>query len=170
MLLTALTILHVVLSLIGIGSGFVVVYGLIDSKRLTGVTKLFLTTTAATSVTGFLFPIHNFTPALALGVLSLIVLALAFTALYRRKLAGGWRRTYVICLVIALYFNFFVLIVQSFLKISVLHELAPTQSELPFRISQLAALLLFVGLGVRASIKFRPEEPLRMAEASGGAR
>jgi hypothetical protein len=163
MLLTAFTISHVVLSLIGIGSGFVVVYGLIDSKRLNGATKLFLATTAATSLTGFLFPIQHFTPALVLGVLSLIVLTLAFTAFYRRNLAGGWRRTYVICSVIALYFNFFVLIVQSFLKIPALHDLAPTQSEPPFQISQLIALLLFVGLGVRASMKFCPDEPLRMA-------
>src|SRR6266702_4496706 len=94
--LTVLTLVHVVLSLIGIGSGLVVVFGLITRKQLKGWTALFLTTTIATSVTGFLFPVHKFLPSHAVGILSLIVLALAVFAFYKRRLAGAWRRIYVI--------------------------------------------------------------------------
>jgi len=162
MLLSAFTIFHVALSLIGIASGFVVLYGLLQARQFAGWTKLFLTTTIATSVTGFFFPFRGFTPADGVGIVSLIVLGLAVLALYRFNLAGGWRRTYVITSVIALYLNFFVLIVQSFQKIPALNALAPTQSEPPFQITQLLALLAFIGLGIRAAIKFRAE-PLRWA-------
>ncbi|MBZ5632148.1 MAG: hypothetical protein LAO55_03390 [Acidobacteriia bacterium] len=162
MLLSALTIFHVALSLVGIGSGVVVLYGLLQAKQSSGWTKTFLTTTVATSVTGFFFPFHGFTPAEGVGIVSLIVLATAILALYRFALAGAWRRTYVITSVIALYLNFFVLIVQSFQKIPALRALAPTQSEPPFQITQLVALLAFVALGIRAAMKFRAE-PLRRA-------
>jgi len=165
MLLSAFTAFHVALSLIGIASGFVVLYGLLQAKQSAGWTKLFLTTTIATSVTGFFFPFHGFTPADGVGIVSLIVLALAVLALYRFGLAGGWRRTYVITCVIALYLNFFVLIVQSFQKIPALNALAPTQSEPPFQITQLVALLAFIALGIRATMKFRAE-PLRRAASA----
>ena len=165
MLLSAFTVFHVALSLIGIASGFVVLYGLLQAKQSAGWTKLFLTTTIATSVTGFFFPFHGFTPADGVGIVSLIVLALAVLALYRFGLAGGWRRTYVITCVIALYLNFFVLIVQSFQKIPALNALAPTQSEAPFQITQLVALLAFIALGIRATMKFRAE-PLRRAASA----
>jgi len=165
MLLSAFTVFHVALSLIGIASGFVVLYGLLQAKQSAGWTKLFLTTTIATSVTGFFFPFHGFTPADGVGIVSLIVLALAVLALYRFGLAGGWRRTYVITSVIALYLNFFVLIVQSFQKIPALNALAPTQSEAPFQITQLVALLAFIALGIRAAMKFRAE-PLRRAASA----
>src|SRR5579864_4186566 len=105
MILTAFTFFHVALSLVGIVSGFVVVFGLLVSKRLDGWTALFLTTTVATSITGFLFPVHHFMPSHALGILSLIALGTAMLALYRHQLAGGWRRTYVITATLALYFN-----------------------------------------------------------------
>jgi hypothetical protein len=162
MILSAFTIFHVILSLVGIVSGFVVVFGLLGSKRLDGWTPLFLTTTAATSLTGFLFPIHGFTPALGLGILSLIVLAIASLALYRFRLAGGWSRTYTITAVIALYFNVFVLVVQLFMKVPALKAIAPTQSEPPFQMAQLAVLLIFAILGVRAAMKFHGGPP-RMA-------
>ena len=165
MLLSAFTVFHVALSLIGIASGFVVLYGLLQAKQSAGWTKLFLTTTIATSVTGFFFPFHGFTPADGVGIVSLIVLALAVLALYRFGLAGGWRRTYVITCVIALYLNFFVLIVQSFQKIPALNALAPTQSEPPFQITQLVALLAFIALGIRAAMKFRAELLRRAASA-----
>src|SRR5713226_279196 len=126
--MTTLTFVHVVLSLIGIFSGIVVAYGLLTGKRLDGWTAVFLATTVATSVTGFLFPFHRFTPAHGLGILSMIVLAIAILARYRFRLAGGWRRTYVVSAAIALYFNVFVLIVQMFQKVPVLKALAPTQS------------------------------------------
>ena len=151
---------HVALSLIGIVSGFVVVFGMIGSKTCPGWTKVFLWTTLATSVTGFFFPIHGITPALATGIISVVVLAFTFYALYGKKLFGGWRTVYVVTAVIAQYLNFFVLIVQSFLKIPALHALAPTQKEPPFAIAQGLGLLLFIVLGVLAAKRFRPVAPL----------
>ena len=152
MLLTAFTVFHVVLSLIGIGSGVVVIYGLIKAKTLAGWTKLFLATTAATSITGLFFPFNGFTPALALGVLSLIILLIASLALYRHRLHGAWRRTYAITAVIAVYFNVFVFVVQLFRRVPLLNALAPTQSEPPFQIAQFAVLLLFAAIGIRAAM------------------
>ena len=159
MILDALTLFHVVLSLVGIASGFVVVYGLIGSRRLDGWTALFLWTTVATSVTGFLFPVDHFLPSHAVGIVSLIVLAIAILARYRFRLAAGWRLTYVIAAVIALYLNVFVLIVQLFRKVPSLKAIAPTQSEPPFQVSQLIALLVFAVLATRAAMKFRGEPP-----------
>jgi hypothetical protein len=127
--LTIFTLIHVVISLVAIGSGFVVLFGLIAGKRLDGWTAFFLATTVATSVTGFGFPIHGFTPGIGIGIISLLVLAVAIFARYARRLTGIWRRGYVVTAVIALYLNFFVLIVQSFQKVPVLKMLAPTQSE-----------------------------------------
>jgi hypothetical protein len=157
MLLGAFTLFHVALSLIGIGTGFVVVYGLLASQRYDGWTRLFLATTVATSLTGFLFPAHKFLPSHGVGIVSLIVLAIAIFARYRFALAGGWRRTYAIATVIALYLNVFVLVVQLFEKVPALKALAPTQSEKPFQLVQLAALVFFIWLGVRAAMKFRAE-------------
>ncbi len=157
--MTTFTLFHVVLSLIGIGSGFIVLFGLLTSKRLDRWTALFLTTTVATSVTGFLFPFHRFLPSHAVGILSLIVLALAIIARYRYRLAGGWCKTYVITALIALYFNVFVLIAQLFQKAPALKALAPTQSEPPFLITQLVVLVLFVVLVIRAAVRFR-NQPL----------
>ena len=160
--LTPFTMVHVVISLLAIGSGFVVLFGLISGKRLDRWTAFFLATTVATSVTGFMFPIVRFTPGLALGGVSLLVLAVAIFARYARHLAGVWRRVYIVTAVAALYFNVLVLIVQSFQKVSVLKALAPTQAEPPFLIAQFAALVGFVVLGTLAAIKFR-ERPIGMA-------
>jgi hypothetical protein len=154
MVLTVLTLFHVAISLIGIGSGFVVVYGLLTSKRFEGWTAIFLSTTVATSVTGFMFPFHRFLPSHAVGVVSLIVLAFAILARYRFQLSGGWRRTYAITAVVGLYLNVFVLIAQLFMKVPSLKELAPTQSEPPFQITQGVALVIFTTLAVRAAMKF----------------
>jgi hypothetical protein len=148
------TLFHVLLSLIGIGSGLVVAFGLMKSKLLPGWNTWFLVTTIATSVTGFLFPFHKLTPGHVLGILSLIALALAAFALYGRRLAGGWRRTYVITAMIALYFNVFVLVVQLFEKVPTLKALAPTQSETPFKVAQVSVLVFFVFLGFLAAKKF----------------
>jgi hypothetical protein len=157
MILDAFTLFHVALSLIGIASGIAVTAGLLAAKISSRWTKTFLTTTAATSVTGFLFPFHGATPAQVLGVLSLVVLLLTSLALYRRRLLGAWRRTYVITAVTALYFNVFVLVVQLFRRIPALNALAPTQSEPPFQIAQLATLLIFAAIGFRAARKTPPE-------------
>ena len=121
---------------------------------------VFLATTLLTSLTGFLFPIHGFTPGIGLGLISLPVLGLAIFARYGRQLAGPWRKVYVITAIIAQYLNFFVLIVQSFMKIPALHDLAPTQSEPPFAIAQGVALVAFVASGVFATIKFRASTAL----------
>ncbi|HWF48055.1 MAG TPA: hypothetical protein VG168_13690 [Bryobacteraceae bacterium] len=153
-MLVAFTIFHVVLSLVGIGSGLVVLFGLLTSRRFDGWTLLFLATTAATSVTGFLFPFHRFLPSHAVGILSLIVLCIAIVARYTFQLAGPWRTTYVISATIALYFNVFVVIAQMFQKIPSLKALAPTQSEPPFQFTQLLVLIVFVVLCIFAARRF----------------
>lgn len=151
------TIVHVLITLIAIVSGLVVVFGMLGAHRWSLWTSLFLVTTILTSVTGFMFPIHGFTPALGTGAVSIVVLAVAVFALYLRDLAGAWRWTYVAAAVLALYLNVLVLIVQSFQKISLLHALSPTQSEPPFLIAQVGALVAFVAIGIAAIAKFRPE-------------
>jgi len=155
MILSLFTLFHVVLSLIGIAAGLVMLLGFLTSKWSDGWITIFLTTTAATSITGFFFPFHGFKPSYVLGVLSLIALAIAFWARKRFRLEGKSRKTFVISASIALYFNVFVLIAQMFMKIPALKELAPTQAEPPFQMTQLAALVLFVVLIVLAAIKFR---------------
>jgi hypothetical protein len=137
-----------VISLVGIFSGFVVLFGLLTGKRLDGWTWLFLTTTVATSVTGFFFPFRGFTPAHAVGILSLTILAIALYARYSRQLNGAWRKTYVFTAMLSLYLNVFVLIVQAFQKVPALKDLAPTQTEPPFKLTQLVVLVLFVLLGI----------------------
>jgi hypothetical protein len=149
------TIVHVVLSLVGIGSGFIAVFGLIGNRLLPRWTTLFLIATILTSVTGFLFPFHGFDPAIGVGILSLIVLLLATIALYGRKLAGGWRGTYVIAAVIAQYFNVFVLFAQLFAKVPALKAIAPTQSSPVFGATQLVVLAGFIVLGILAFKRFR---------------
>jgi hypothetical protein len=168
MTLATYTLVHVVISLIGIASGLVVLAGLLNRKQLAGWTGLFLTTTVATSVTGFGFPMEHFLPSHGVGVLSLVALAIAILALYAKQLAGGWRRTYVITSVLALYLNCFVAVVQSFEKIAPLRALVPTQSEPPFAITQLALLALFVGLGILAAKRFRERPGIKASAARGG--
>jgi hypothetical protein len=162
MILKIYTLIHVVISLVGILSGLVVLLGLLTAKRLDGWTALFLATTILTSLTGFFFPFHGLTPALVVGALSLVILAIAIYARYARGLAGGWRMTYVVTAVVALYFNVFVLIVQIFLKVPALRELAPKQNEPPFAITQLVVLAVFIVLGAVAAIRFR-DKPLQTA-------
>jgi len=160
------TLVHVAISLVGILSGLVVLFGLIGGKRLDGWTALFLTTTVLTSLTGFFFPFHGVTPGIVVGILSLIVLALAIVARYPRQMMGGWRKTYVISGAIALYFNVFVLVAQSFQKIPALKELAPTQTEPPFAITQVVVLAIFVVLAVRAVKNFRESAPVARARVA----
>jgi hypothetical protein len=149
------TQIHVAISLIAIFSGLVVMFGLLTNNRLDRWTALFLLTTLATTVTGFFFPFHGFTPALGVGVISMFLLAIALVARYRRHLQKAWRWIYVITALAALYLNVFVLIVQAFQKIPGLKALAPTQTEAPFLITQLLTLLLFVVLSIIAAVKFR---------------
>jgi hypothetical protein len=156
--LSTFTQVHVVISLIGIVAGLIVAYGLLTAKRLDRWTALFLLATVATTVTGFFFPFHGFTPAIVVGIVSTVVLAVAILARYGRKLAGAWRWIYVVTALLALYFNVFVLIVQLFQKVPTLKALAPTQSEPPFQIAQLVTLVLFVVLTILAVRRFRPGE------------
>lgn len=160
------TLLHVVLSLVGIGSGSVVMYGFLKGKSLNTWTAIFLTTTTLTSVTGFGFPFTHLLPSHKVGILSLIVLAVTIPARYVFHLAGPWRRTYVIGSTIALYFNVFVLVAQSFLKVPALKALAPTQTEAPFAVAQVAVLAAFVVLGVFAVKRFRLEPVRTMSRAA----
>ena len=161
MILQIYTIIHTLISLIAIFTGFVVLFGLLSDKRFDGWTKWFLITAVATTVTGFFFPFHGFTPAIGLGLISLPILALTIYARYPKNLAGAWRLIYVLGAVISLYFNVFVGVVQSFEKIPALHAMAPTQTEQPFKLTQLTVLSLFVILAIVAVIRFRPE-PLRV--------
>ena len=154
--LKTFTDVHVAISLVAIFSGFVVLFGLLTSRRLDHWTSFFLLTTAATSVTGFLFPSHGFTPAIVVGIISLVVLAVAIFARYPRKLVGAWRPLYVISAMTALYLNVFALIAQVFLNIPAVKALAPTLLEPPFFVTQLLVLIVFVVLGILATLRFRP--------------
>jgi len=149
------TLLHVVISLVGIGSGLVVMYGLIAGKRLDGITAIFLVSTVLTSATGFLFPTEHVTPGMIIGGLSLVILAIAIVARYSLHMKGAWRWIYIVTASLALYFNVFVLVVQSFEKVPALRALAPTQKEPPFAITQLAVLAAFVALTIAAVKRFR---------------
>jgi len=152
--LKTFTLIHVLISLIGIGSGLVVLFGWLTGRRFNGWTVLFLVTTILTSVTGFFFPFIHLTPAHKVGFISLVILAVALLARYVFHLAGTWGRIFVVTSVIALYLNVFVLVVQMFLKIPALKSLAPTQTEPPFLIAQSAVLVVFVLLGIFSAKKF----------------
>jgi hypothetical protein len=149
------TLIHVLISVLGIVAGLVVIGGLMGGARLDGWTALFLLTTILTSVTGFFFPATQVTPAHAVGVLSLVVLAVCLLARYVKRMSGRWRATYVLTAVAAVYLNVFVLVVQLFVKTPPLAQLAPTQAEPPFAVTQGVVLLVFVGLGWAALRGFR---------------
>lgn len=151
------TLLHVLISLVGIASGFIVMYGFFTGKTLDGWTAVFLTTTVLTSVTGFGFPFDHLLPSHKVGIISLVILAVAIPARYIFHLAGSWRGVYVVGAATALYLNVFVAVVQSFLKVPALKALAPTQKEPPFLIAQLVVLLVFVGLTIMATKRFHAE-------------
>jgi hypothetical protein len=158
--LKTFTLIHVVISLAGIGSGLIVMYGLLTGRRMGGWTAFFLATTVATSVTGFGFPLVHFGAPHWVGVISLVVLVVAILARHALHLAGAWRWIYVVCAVLAFYLNVFVGVAQAFDKVSFLKAMAPTQSEPPFLLTQLVVLLLFVALAVTGAIRFRVE-PVR---------
>jgi hypothetical protein len=154
--LVQFTFLHVFLSLVGIGAGFFVIFGLLNSQRVRILTALFFLSTAGTSISGFFFPNKTITPGIVLGVLSVIALALAVVALYGKRLAGAWRAVYVISVCVAFYFNMFVLIAQAFAKVPELKAAAPTMASPAFGLAQLALLFIFVLLTIRAVKKYHP--------------
>ena len=151
------TLIHVIISVIAIVSGFIVLGGMYGAERLPGWTALFLLTTALTGITGFFFPNTKLTPGQIFGALTLIVMVPTLVALYGFQLRGAWRWIYAGGAVIVLYLNIFVLIAQLFAKVAVLQPLAPTQSEPPFLITEFIVLAIFVVLGILALVKFHPE-------------
>ena len=156
MTIEAFTRLHVVISLVGIGSGLVAVFAMLGGRRREGWTTLFLGSTVLTSVTGFGFPFDHLLPSHKVGIISLAVLTLALVGRYVTHFRGSWRWIYVVSCVIALYLNVFVLVAQLFQKVPALATMAPTQSEPPFQVAQLVVLALFVWLGVLAVKRARP--------------
>ena len=158
MSLSAFTTVHVIISLIAIVSGIIVMFGLLGSSRMPGMTAIFLLFTILTSATGFLFPFEKLLPSHMVGILSLVLLAIAVIALYAMKLSGPWRSIYVVTAMTSLYLNVFVLIIQAFLKVPALHELAPSvpPSEPPFAIIQGIVLVFFVIAIIGAVRRFRP--------------
>ena len=155
MSLSTFTLLHVVISLAGIGSGLIVVYGMMTRNRMDGMTAFFLVTTILTDLTGYLFPVEHILPSHIVGAISLTVLAIALVARSGRRMEGSWRWIYVVTAMIGLYLNVFVAVAQSFMKIPAVHALAPTQKEPPFLVVQLLVMAIFVVLGVLAVKKFR---------------
>ena len=154
MALPYFTLVHILISLVGIASGFGVLSGLLAAKLFPRWTAVFLATTAATSVTGFFFPFQGITPGIVVGVLALLALAAASYALYVRHLAGVWRKAFVIGAVLSLYFNCFVLVAQHFQKVPALSAIAPTPATPPFAITQAGVLLVFIWLGTIAMNRF----------------
>jgi len=155
--LATFTFVHVLLSLVGIASGFVVMSALLGARERNWWTALFFVTTVATSVTGFGFPVDHLLPSHIVGLVSLVVLAVAVLARYGLHLRGAWRSVYVVGAAVALYLNVFVGVVQAFVKVSTLHALAPHQTEPPFLVAQVVVLALFVVLTVVAAKRFQPE-------------
>lgn len=152
----AFTTLHVIISLFAIADGLIVLFAMIGNRRLDGMTAVFLAMTVLTSVTGFFFHSKAIGPPHIVGVISLVVLAVALFALYGRRMMGAWRPVYVVTAVLALYFNCFVGVVQAFDKIAVLHALAPTGKEPAFAVAQGATLLVFIVLGFLAVRRYHP--------------
>lgn len=145
------TNLHVVLSLIGIVSGLVAFSALARNVWLGSWHHVFLATTLATVITGFMFPISSVTPALIVGGVALALLAVAYIALFQICQAAWSGRAYAVTGMISLYLNLFVLVAQGFMKVPFLNALAPTQSEAPFALAQLVLLIASIALGYYAT-------------------
>ena len=153
--LATYTLIHVLISVVGLVSGFVVLSGLISGKRLDRWTAVFLVTTSATSLTGFGFPFTHLLPSQIVGIISLVVLAVACAARYAFQAMPPWGRIYAVSACIALYLNVFVAVAQGFQKIPALNAIAPTQTEAPFALAQLIVLAAFIMLGNLAARRSR---------------
>lgn len=150
------TTLHVLISLVGIVSGFAAVIAMLGGRRAEGLNVLFLLSTILTSVTGFMFPFNGVMDSHIVGIISLVVLAVALLARYAFDLVGSWRATYVVAAMLALYLNVFVGVVQAFQKIAVLNRLAPARSDPAFIVTQVVVLVIFLWLGTKALRRFHP--------------
>ncbi|MGD9836456.1 MAG: hypothetical protein AB7F72_00930 [Afipia sp.] len=149
------TVFHLIISMIAIGLGFVVAGGILSSNRLPRWTLWFLILTILTSATGFLFPFTKLLPSHIVAIISLVLLAIAVYALYGKGLSGIWRTVYVVTAMLALWFNVFVLIAQSFQKVALLNVYAPTGAEPPFAITQGIVLVFFIFLIVLGIRRFK---------------
>ena len=159
--LPAFTMVHVLISLVAIAAGLVVMFGMLGSKALPGLTAIFLLFTILTSATGFLFPFKELLPSHMVGIVSLVLLAVACIALYGMKLSGLWRAVYVVTAMVSLYLNIFVLVIQSFLKVPALAALAPAVPPAPpagpvFGVVQGLVLMFFVVVIIGAWRRFKP--------------
>jgi hypothetical protein len=150
------TLLHVLISLVGIVSGIAVVIAMLGGRTAEGLNVLFLLSTVLTSVTGFMFPFNGLLDSHVVGIISLAVLAVALLARYAFGLAGSWRWIYVVTAMLALYLNVFVGVVQAFQKIAMLNRLAPARSDPGFIVAQVVVLVVFLWLGTQAVRRFRP--------------
>jgi hypothetical protein len=154
--LPPLVLMHTLISLVGIVLGFIVMKGLLANDRMDRMTGWFLAMTILTSATGFILPAKMILPSHVVGVISLVVLAIASYARYSKHMAGKWRATWLTTAIMAQWFNCFVLVAQLFLKVPALHELAPEGKEPPFAIAQGVVLLAFIVAGVFSLKRFRP--------------
>jgi len=159
--LSLFTLIHVVISVLGIVAGLVVAGGLAAGARLDGWTGLFLAATILTSASGFGFPFTKLLPSHVVGALSLVVLAICVAARYWKQLQGNWRTTYVVTAVVALYLNVFVLVVQLFVKTPALVQLAPTQQEAPFAVTHALVFVVFIWIGQAALRGFRADDAVQ---------
>jgi hypothetical protein len=161
MSLSTFVLVHVIISLIAIVAGLLVMFGMLGSRRPGGLTAIFLLLTILTIATGFLIPplvSDKLLPSHIIGALSLVLLLIACIALYAIKLSGAWRWIYVLTALLALYFNCFVLVIQSFLKIPALTAIAPGNppSGPVFAVVQGVVLVFFVLMIIGAIRRFRP--------------
>jgi hypothetical protein len=158
MSLATFTLVHVIISLIAIAAGLIVMFGMLNSNQMPGPTAIFLLFTILTSATGFLFPFEHLLPSHMIGILSLVLLAIACIALYGTRLHGVWRPVYVVTALVSLYFNVFVLIIQGFLKVPALHAIAPGNppAGAAFAVVQGLVLVFFIVVIVGAWRRYRP--------------
>ena len=157
MSLQAFVASHVILSLVALASGVVVVRHLLAARVPPGITALFLATTVATSVGGFLFPFRQIGLGHIVGTMSLFVLLPTVMALYGFRLAGAWPWIYASGAVAALYLNTVIAVTQIFAKAPLLRPFATGLTAPAYLLTQAAVALLFVVLGVLAARRFHPE-------------
>lgn len=164
--LTFLTVFHTALSFLALFLGLFVVVVLLgagDKPRLVG---WFLATAIITTLTGFLFPFHGFTPAIGVGIVSCVILAVGLIARYALHRRGGWRHADTLALILTEYLLVFVGIAQAFLKVPSLHALAPTGTETPFKVSQAVLLTVTVIVAILAIRRSRQSRPAGRFQAA----
>ncbi|SEP09388.1 hypothetical protein SAMN02990966_03932 [Rhodospirillales bacterium URHD0017] len=172
MSLSTFTVVHVVLSLVGIASGVLVLLRPSASPTAWGLTTLFLVTTLAASVTGLLFllPFPRFGLGHGIGVASLLVFVPTLLALWRHRLAGAplsgiGRATYVAGAATLLYLNAFIAVMQAFGKIGYLSALPVTSLGSPLFLAHLLVLAISVWLAIHAFARLQSGGASRLIRA-----